>query len=377
MEVHSSNKFNNDASASSFGWSFQVDAGIFLFLYYITDASNIKIESKYEDIEITLNNNSKVFAQAKSVQDYTSATNQKEKLKDAIISLSKKPYKNNKLIYISNIPNTLKNYENHFNNCVKSYNDCLDGIKKEIDHIINSISESFSSKIKKAEDLNRKDELKKIKDCIDNFHKENFYISTIERYYGDTLDRYQSISEAILSFLVNKVKLSRDDAICIKQKLLEHWQLKFNHNSTIKDKNANIKKNMSKNELTWPIIVFLLDDQIPNIDECLSFYPDQSIKDEAEEIMNDPQSLYFERYQFSNNVLQKYDEFKKNNNEKKIDKIELKFIKEYGHEFYNEFKTLSGNDIELTEYLTKLFLYKIIIKNRKIRKIFNTVGVVK
>ena len=42
------------ASASSFGWNFQVNAGIFLFLHYIKDAKSIKNESKKEDIEIAL-----------------------------------------------------------------------------------------------------------------------------------------------------------------------------------------------------------------------------------------------------------------------------------------------------------------------------------
>lgn len=41
--------FNNDASATSFGWDFQVNAGIYLFLYYIQDATDIKIESKLQD----------------------------------------------------------------------------------------------------------------------------------------------------------------------------------------------------------------------------------------------------------------------------------------------------------------------------------------
>ena len=49
--------FDNDASASSFGWNFQANAGIFLFLHYIKDAKELKIESKLQDIEITLCNN--------------------------------------------------------------------------------------------------------------------------------------------------------------------------------------------------------------------------------------------------------------------------------------------------------------------------------
>lgn len=123
--------FNNDASATSFGWDFQVNAGIYLFLYYIQDATDIKIESKLQDIEITLKDNSKVFAQAKSAQDYTTVKDQKEKFKDAIISLSRNNYKGNKLLYISNIPNTFKQYDNCFNNNVISYTECLKGIKDE------------------------------------------------------------------------------------------------------------------------------------------------------------------------------------------------------------------------------------------------------
>ena len=47
-------QFSNDASASSFGWNFQANAGIFLFLKYMPDAADIKIESISQDIEITL-----------------------------------------------------------------------------------------------------------------------------------------------------------------------------------------------------------------------------------------------------------------------------------------------------------------------------------
>ena len=54
-------QFDNDASASSFGWNFQVNAGIFLFLKYMPEVTDIKIESKAQDIEITLIDEGKVF----------------------------------------------------------------------------------------------------------------------------------------------------------------------------------------------------------------------------------------------------------------------------------------------------------------------------
>lgn len=151
--------FNNDASATSFGWDFQVNAGIYLFLYYIQDAIDIKIESKLQDIEITLNDNSKVFAQAKSAQDYTAISDQKEKFKDAIISLSRNNYEGNKLLYISNIPNTFKQYDNCFNNNVISYTECLKGMKDEIDKTISAIDKSLTYKISKEKDNNKSKKL--------------------------------------------------------------------------------------------------------------------------------------------------------------------------------------------------------------------------
>lgn len=87
-------QFDNDASASSFGWNFQTNAGIFLFLKYMPEVTDIKIESKSQDIEMILEHNGKVFAQAKSSQDYTAIKDQKEKFKDAIISLVSPSRKN-------------------------------------------------------------------------------------------------------------------------------------------------------------------------------------------------------------------------------------------------------------------------------------------
>ena len=146
-------QFSNDASASSFGWNFQANAGIFLFLKYMPDAADIKIESISQDIEITLIDERKVFAQAKSAQDSTTIKDQKEKFKDAIISLARNPYKDNQLVYISNIPDTFKSAPNFFNNSIIPYNDCLAGIQKEIDDTILSISKNIAKKIKKESDI--------------------------------------------------------------------------------------------------------------------------------------------------------------------------------------------------------------------------------
>lgn len=365
--------FNNDASATSFGWDFQVNAGIYLFLYYIQDATDIKIESKLQDIEITLKDNNKVFAQAKSAQDYTVVKDQKEKFKDAIISLSRNNYVNNKLVYISNIPDTFKRFECYTNNRVISYDDCLDGMKKEIDKTISAIEKSITKKITTQTDKQKIDTLERLKQKVKTFHKENLYICTIRDYYGDGDSRYITISDKILSFLVNTVGLDRDDAISIKEKLLEHWQLTFGHDSTIKDKDFN--ERVKKNRFMWPIIAYLIDGSLPDIADSLSFVLDESTKRHAERILQSNNSCYHERFEFTNKVLQSYTRFKKELIGQSVNNPEIEFLRKYGKDFEDEFKSLCKDDTELQEYLTKIFLYRIITNHKNVKKVYSKVGV--
>ena len=155
-------EFVNDASASSFGWNFQSNAGIFLFLKYIKDADSIKIESKLQDIEINLSNGNKILAQAKSSQDYTIATNKKEKFKDAIISLAKFSSDGEQLIYISNIPDTFDSAKESFNNKIVSYLSCPQGVKDEINQVFESTCNSMRNKISKETDAKKASKTKRI-----------------------------------------------------------------------------------------------------------------------------------------------------------------------------------------------------------------------
>lgn len=363
-------EFNNDASASSFGWNFQANAGIFLFLHYIKDAESIKIESKLQDIEIKMKSGNKILAQAKSSTDYSIAKNKKEKFKDSIISFAKYSNDNNKLIYISNIPDMLNTANNAFNNKIVSYKSCLTATKEEIDEIFAATLNSIDKKIEKESEPCKVSRLKRIKSNVENINKNSLYISVIYPFYGDEENRYTIIGDKILSFLVDDIKLSRDNAISIKQRLLEHWQLKFQHNSTELD--VGIGKTISKTEFAWPITVFLTDEITPDIDDCLSFVPDIALKKEVESFMRNVNMLHHERFEFANKVIQSYAEYKKTKpvETKEIEKL---FVKEYGKEFYNEFR-FDDNE-EKTEYLTKLFVYRIITNNININKISSNIGV--
>ena len=65
---------DRNASASAFGWDFQANSAILLMLENIKDAKRIRVEGADEDIEVTLQDKSKIYAQAKAVvkpDDYT------------------------------------------------------------------------------------------------------------------------------------------------------------------------------------------------------------------------------------------------------------------------------------------------------------------
>lgn len=98
---------NRNASASAFGWDFQVNAAILLMLENIEKAEHIRVEGANEDIEITLNDKSKIYAQAKAVTKPDDTSNVIKKLKDAIETLNETEKKSDGYLftYITNSPN--------------------------------------------------------------------------------------------------------------------------------------------------------------------------------------------------------------------------------------------------------------------------------
>ena len=59
---------NRRADAVVFGFDFQVNAAIVLMLENITELKSLRLEGNYEDIELELNDNHYILAQAKSIE---------------------------------------------------------------------------------------------------------------------------------------------------------------------------------------------------------------------------------------------------------------------------------------------------------------------
>ena len=79
---------DRNASASAFGWDFQANSAILLMLENIKDAKRVRVEGADEDIEITLQDRSKVYAQAKAVEKPDDTSHVIDKLTKALETLS-------------------------------------------------------------------------------------------------------------------------------------------------------------------------------------------------------------------------------------------------------------------------------------------------
>lgn len=99
------------ADAVVFGFDFQINAAIVLMLEHIKELHSLRLEGNDEDIELTLQDNTKIFAQAKAVVNSSfDFANVRKNLKKALTSLSEGSRQPNvrQLIFITNSPNPFK-----------------------------------------------------------------------------------------------------------------------------------------------------------------------------------------------------------------------------------------------------------------------------
>ena len=100
-----------NASASAFGWDFQTNAAILLMLENIKEADKIRVEGADEDIEITLNDKTKIYSQVKAAAKPDDYAHVIDKLTDALktLNLDANNGDGNLFTYTTNSPNPFNN----------------------------------------------------------------------------------------------------------------------------------------------------------------------------------------------------------------------------------------------------------------------------
>lgn len=354
--------YDGNASASAFGWQFQVDAAIFLFLYYIDEVDEIVVEEKYQDIELLCKNSRHIYAQAKSIHN-CSLDNRNAKLEDAIISLVKTPAdssKGDELLYISNYEAPIKRTEIFKNKVVKLKNVSDEKIEfyYQIERIITKLEgivtkASASNKPKYQELINR----------IKTINVDDFMVSSIYPYINteNPHDMFREIENKINEILTIKFDIQSPYLQRFIQNLLTEWHETFLVNATMPNEKKH--KKMSKEELLWQIVVILSEINI-DIGELFDSEIDPDLRDEYE-MYYSQKSYYHERFSFFNKLMDELKEYTKSN----MGKTRKDFIKERWQDYIDEYVEFADYSGLAKEYLIKKCLARLINNKNNIRKI--------
>lgn len=362
--------YDNDASASVFGWDFQVNAAIFLFLKYLKQVDSIKVEGKYQDIELRLKDSSCIFAQAKSIQN-GSNERRKQKLEDAIISLVKTPvdYENkDKLLYVSNYSAPI-NEKNLYNNQIVPLKS-VEEERQEFVNITNEIICKLKDNVLKNQKLSssKRQKYNALVERLENINSEDFLICSIVPYINTEQpeDKYKVIADLIQEKLTCDFNINSSNIIRYVKRILSNWQSTFLLNAATPDRLK--EKTKKKLDLMLQIIAIISDNETDNLKELLTFELEDDLEDEYSQYYN-KRSFYHDRFEFINKL---FDDFKNFN----VDVISQKtnmFIKNKWENYMEEYSEFVQYDANAQEYLIKRDLLRLLSNSKNIKKIIDGV----
>lgn len=328
------------ANSVIFGFDFQENAAIVLMVENMAEMDSVKIEGE-EDIEIKLNDGSRILAQAKSVvKASTDFTNVRAKAMAAMQSLSDASVKVkvNKLIYYTNSPDPFNDEASKpmfygksqvkYDNLPVSTKELIDGWLGQMDKPLNV---------------------------------NNLQIHVLPFETDDDEQRYRVVLQSLSDF-IGEMDLRSADGL--RKRLHEVWLLMLDRNGSSLDS----EKRLSKKDIVWPMIVFVtgrgrLDRNAPyctNLDDG-GF---EEIEYKYGKLIED----YCERYDFVVKVLTDYRE----GNYKGRQAIE-QFVNDHWEEYVDELglDTLEEN---LRCNLSRIVLFTIVHKRYEIDKIKRSVN---
>lgn len=219
------------ANAVVFGFDFQVNAAIVLMIENIEDLKSLRLEGNYEDIEIELENNQYILAQAKAVERSSSDfRNVRKNLEKSLISLSEGNQKVDaqRLILITNSPNPLNEEASRSIFWGDTHREFL------------SLPESSQELIRRY--------LDNINQPLDT---DKFMIQILPFETDNDIERYKVVKRVVDDF-IGDLNLNIPG---LGKKLLSIWHEEVFENGTKKDAAIQLKKK----DLIWPIMVVATD----------------------------------------------------------------------------------------------------------------------
>lgn len=331
---------SRSAHATMFGFDFQVNAAIVLMIENIKELNSLRLEGNNEDIELELDNNQYILAQAKAVEKSSSDfRNVRKNLQKALISLSEGNQKCHarQLILITNSPNPLREEASRnifLGHAHREFSSLPESSKKIIENYIQDIEYPL--------ELNK------------------FMIQVLPFETDNDAERYKFVKGIVDDFIGD---IKSRNAVTEKE-LLTVWHESVFKNGTRKDTSITL----SKKDLIWPIMVIATD-----IKSCDSEFIDQFDPGLYDEIVDQYENIIdssCERYEFFIKVLYDYRVYQTS---KKQSKRAYEFAINKWRDYVKEFG-LDGVDEEIQEGLIKIILYRIVHNRIVIKNIKEGVG---
>lgn len=329
---------NRNASASAFGWQFQINIAIYLMIKYFGKFKEMKIEGEKEDIEISLNNSKKIYAQAKSKQNINDGdtSSYSTKLRKALESLSDvNDNDSESLIYISNLePNPLNSGTNEFELVsFFKYNELSLASKEKIDIQLNQLQK--------------------------NINRDKLIIAKVP-FFGEDKETKQKY---IIAKIENFLTFISSDLLPYKNRFLQMLESEALHNAT----QNNMKLKFKKEDVLWRLLILKLGDgNSIKFDESMEIEEETFFEalDTYDRIINYKEAD-FDVYNKISNLIMKA----------KIENKEIRsnqFVIKYENEIYDiVFKNNKDSNMETIEKAcSKIIAKKIFIRKGNIMQMF-------
>lgn len=285
---------NTEASASAFGWEFQVATGVILSILRISDLRSVEIEGQTEDIELYFENSDPEYVQVKAVQGDNIDVKDGEKATLAMntlintSNLTKGKY--SKLLYVANFRNPLSMTEAR-----------LAAVwKPAMDSVFSKSYMSLPSTEKKFIDDRISSAQKQLRDhhyndSINHFDVNRLYIATIlfkPVEVGSSSSAIAENSSTVLKGVIGD--LMQNAKIAVRRLTIDHvshaLQSFYFENAASPSSNGKHLK-ITKDRLIWRIILELIgnsdsvtDDSVPisiisEVDDYVKFFIEDQSRD--------------------------------------------------------------------------------------------------
>jgi len=330
---------DRNASFSELGWEFQTNAATVLFIQRIEDASSVRVEGAHEDIEISLNDGTVVYAQAKARTGNEPGKGSTDRLDGALKTLADDIKQGNyrELIFVTN-------------------DDYPFGKSHDVSDLHGGGTLRF-------------DELP---DGVQNYIREKgaahgigddaypvMAVSVIG-FYGDDRDTRHKHIRAAIQDLLSRLDLGRrgdvNDGL-----LRDQWGTMMQENAGTLDTDITL----SKEDFVWPVIVMLC--KVDTDDKDFERFDEEDVQDAVREygsIIN----YHTQKFEFVTKVSTDFDRYLADNSGGRKE-VRTRYIDERWGDYVDILGLGEIGDGETREIVAKLIMRKVLRRKDVIKRV--------